>query len=484
MLLPEWFPFHIKKVSYWSRAVMVPLFVLCSLKPRAKNPRAIDIRELFTTPPEKEYRYFPAWSGLNRVFLALDRFGRTLEPLVPGWVRRRAIAKAERWIIERLNGTDGLGGIFPAMVNAHEVLAVLGYSAEHSHRVATKEALRKLLVVNREDAYCQPCVSPIWDTALACLAVREASEDRNDADTRPALDWLRERQLRDEPGDWRDKRPHLRGGGWPFQFANPHYPDIDDTPVVAWALYDADPVRYRDSNERAGEWLVGMQSSNGGFASFDVDNTHDYLNAIPFADHGALLDPSTSDVTARCVAFLSKVEREKYRDAIDTAIRFLRAEQEPDGSWFGRWGTNYLYGTWAVLAGLECAGESLKQLYIRRAVDWLKRIQRSDGGWGEDNESYTDPGKAGQGPRSTSFQTAWAILGLIAADEGHCDAARRGVEYLLRNQRPDALWHDDEFTAPGFPRVFYLEYHGYTRYFPLWALARYRNRIQAGLATI
>ena len=373
-----------------------------------------------------------------------------------------------------------MGAIFPAMVNAHEVLAVLGYPPEHPHRVATKEALRRLLVINRDDAYCQPCVSPIWDTALACLAVREASEDRNEADTRPALDWLRERQLRDEPGDWRDKRLHLRGGGWPFQLANPHYPDIDDTPVVAWALYDADPVRYRQSIERAGEWLVGMQSSNGGFASFDVDNTHDYLNAIPFADHGALLDPPTSDVTARCVAFLSKVDREKYRDAIDTAVRFLRAEQEPDGSWFGRWGTNYLYGTWSVLAGLECAGESPRQLYICRAAEWLKRMQRADGGWGEANESYTDPAKAGQGPRSTSFQTAWAVLGLIAADEGHCDAARRGVEYLLRNQCPDELWHDDEFTAPGFPRVFYLKYHGYTRYFPLWALARYRNRNQAG----
>ena len=314
--------------------------------------------------------------------------------------------------------------------------------------------------------------------------MREASEDRNDADTRPALDWLRERQLRDEPGDWRDKRPNLRGGGWAFQLANPHYPDIDDTPVVAWALYDADPVRYRESIERAGEWLVGMQSSNGGFASFDVDNTHDYLNAIPFADHGALLDPPTSDVTARCVAFLSKVDREKYRDAIDTAIRFLRAEQEPDGSWFGRWGTNYLYGTWSVLAGLEFAGESPQQLYIRRGAEWLKRMQRSDGGWGEDNESYAEPGKAGQGPRSTSFQTAWAVLGLVAADEGHCDAARRGVEYLLRTRRPDELWDDDEFTAPGFPRVFYLKYHGYSRYFPLWALARYRNRNQAGLARV
>ena len=365
---------------------------------------------------------------------------------MPAWVRRRAIAKAERWIIERLNGTDGLGAIFPAMVNAYEVLAVLGYPAEHPHRVATKEALRRLLVVNRDDAYCQPCVSPIWDTALACLAVREASEDRNDADTELALDWLRERQLRDEPGDWRDKRPNLRGGGWPFQLGNPHYPDIDDTPVVAWALYDADPVRYRESIERAGEWLVGMQSSNGGFA------------------------------------FLSKVDREKYRDAIHAAISFLRAEQEPDGSWFGRWGTNYVYGTWSVLAGLECAGESPQQLYIRRAADWLKRMQRSDGGWGEDNESYADPGKTGQDPRSTSFQTAWAVLGLVAADEVHGDATRRGVEYLLRNQQQDALWHDDEFTAPGFPRVFYLKYHGYTRYFPLWALARYRNRNQAGLA--
>jgi len=473
MLLPRWFPFHRSKVSYWSRTVMVPLSILCSLKPKARNSKQVDIRELFTTPPEEEKDYFPIRSRLNHLLLILDSIGRLLEPFIPDTIRQRAVKKAEAWFIERLNGIDGLGAIFPAMVNAHEALACLGYPSDHPYRVITKEALKNLLVIRRESAYCQPCVSPIWDTALACLALQEEGSALAKAYALLGLDWLREWQLFDEPGDWRENHPELQGGGWAFQFINPYYPDLDDAAVVAWAMHLANPERYRESVRRAANWISGMQSKNGGFAAFDADNTHYYLNEIPFADHGALLDPPTSDVSARCATLLSHIGQ--VDEKLAACLDYLRKEQEEDGSWFGRWGTNYIYGTWSVLVALEKAADRPDQPHIQRAVHWLKRIQRPDGGWGEDCDTYFDPKKAGQGYASTSFQTAWAMLGLLAAGEVDSDEVRQGAEYLIRTQQADGLWDDDWFTAPGFPRVFYLKYHGYAKYFPLWALARYRN---------
>jgi squalene-hopene/tetraprenyl-beta-curcumene cyclase len=473
MLLPRWFPFHLSKVSYWSRTVMVPLAVLCSLRARAKNPQRVDIRELFTTPPEKEKNYFPFRSRLNRILLRFERLCKFLEPAIPGFIRRYAMKKAERWIIERLNGTDGLGAIFPAMVNAHEALAWLGYPADHPYRVATKEALGKLLVVDETSAHCQPCLSPVWDTALACLALHQAAGEQKTPEILRALDWLEKRQLLDAPGDWRESRPQLKGGGWPFQFGNDFYPDIDDTAAVGWAMHRIDQERYREALRRAAEWVCGMQSKNGGFAAFDVDNTYYYLNEIPFADHGALLDPPTSDVSGRCMAFLAPLG--KYAAVWKRSLEFLRKEQEKNGSWFGRWGTNYIYGTWSVLAALELAHESTDQLYIRRAVEWLRRLQRTDGGWGEGNDTYFNPEKAGHADSSTAFQTAWAVLALIAAGEVDSPEVARGVEFLLRTQRTHGLWNDPGFTAPGFPRVFFLKYHGYDKFFPLWALARYYN---------
>ncbi len=478
MLLPDWFPFHIYKVSYWSRTVMVPLFVLCTLKPKARNPRGVHIRELFTTPPEQETDWFPVRSPLNRVFNWLDRIGRTVEPLVPGFIRRRAIRAVERWVIERLNGDDGLGAIFPAMVNAHEMLDTLGYEASHPYRRLTRAALDKLIIDDprHEHAYCQPCMSPVWDTGLAVLALQEAGGE--DPACQAALDWLAERQLTDQPGDWQYRRPGLRGGGWPFQYGNSHYPDIDDTPVVAWGMLHADPRRYALNIERAAEWVAGMQSSNGGWASFDVDNTYYYLNEIPFADHGALLDPPTSDVTGRCVTFLSRLDRRHYSSYIERGLAFLYDEQEADGCWFGRWGTNYIYGTWSVLTALDAAGVDPGSDTVRRAVQWLCEVQRADGGWGESNDSYGDPTLRGRARESTPHQTAWALLALLAAGEVASPAVRRGIDWLLDNQQQDGLWSSPDYTAPGFPRVFYLKYHGYTRYFPLWALARYRNLLR------
>jgi squalene-hopene/tetraprenyl-beta-curcumene cyclase len=473
ILLPPWFPFHISKVSYWSRTVVVPLSILCSLKPKAKNPRKIDIRELFTIPPEKEKHYFPVRSRLNRVFLLLDKMGHLIEPLIPKKIRTPAVKKAETWFIERLNGQDGLGAIFPAMVNAYEALACLGYPPNHPYRVTAKNALKNLLIFGDESAYCQPCVSPVWDTALACLALQEEASGMAAENILRALDWLKDLQLVDEAGDWRKTHPERKGGGWPFQYKNDHYPDLDDTAAVAWAMHQTHPKRYQESIQRATEWICGMQSKNGGFASFDADNTCYYLNEIPFADHGALLDPPTSDVSARCAALLALVG--DHDRELKPCLDYLRKEQEQDGSWFGRWGTNYIYGTWSVLAALEKVGDQGVQPNIQRAVHWLKTIQRPDGGWGEDCDTYFHPERAGQGYASTPFQTAWAMLGLMAAGEGDSPEVRRGAQYLLRTQQADGLWEDDWFTAPGFPRVFFLKYHGYTKYFPLWALARYRK---------
>ena len=482
MLLPKWFFFHVTKVSYWSRTVMVPLFILCTVKPKAVNPQKVGIRELFTTPPEEEKKYFPIRSRLNYLFIAFDKMGRAIEPLIPPPMRRRAFKKTENWILERLNGDGGLGAIFPAMVNAVEALECIGYPRDHPKLVLAREALRKLLVVSDDSAYCQPCNSPIWDTGLAALALQEMGVTKTREPVEKALDWLAERQLFDEPGDWREYRPDLKGGGWAFQFRNDYYPDLDDTAVVAFAMWQSGQERYENGIMRAADWICGMQSRNGGFAAFDADNTQYSLNEIPFADHGALLDPPTSDVSARCVMFLAPLckRQERYRPVMDRCIGFLYREQEEDGSWFGRWGTNYIYGTWSVLAGLEQARIDPKNPHIRKAVAWLEKKQQEDGGWGEGNNTYYDPSEPKRNTwRSNAFQTAWALLGLMAAGEADSEALKRGIQYLLARQEEDGLWEDIEFTAPGFPRVFFLKYHGYDKIFPLWALARYHNQLPA-----
>jgi squalene-hopene/tetraprenyl-beta-curcumene cyclase len=479
MFLPRWFPFHLSKVSYWSRTVMVPLFILCSLKAEARNPTRTNIRELFTVPPEQERHYFPIRSKLNRMFLILDSMGRKLEPFIPKWIRQRAIKRAETWFTERLNGIGGLGAIFPAMVNAYEAMDRLGYAPDHPHRVKAKQALKDLLIETEHSAYCQPCVSPVWDTALACLALQELGDKRVEQSVYRALVWLKDRQLLVQPGDWQQTRPHVQGGGWPFQFFNDFYPDLDDTAVVAWAMQQTSHNQFDEVIRRAADWILGMQSKNAGFASFDADNTYYYLNEIPFADHGALLDPPTADVSARCVTLLTRMvgKYAEYQAPLQAGIDYLRNEQESTGCWFGRWGTNYIYGTWSVLVALTEAGVSEHDPCIRRAAKWLKSKQRDDGGWGETNDSYADPSLAGEGERSTSYQTAWALLGLMAAGESNSPEVRKGAEYLLRTQQPDGFWYEPDFSAPGFPRVFYLKYHGYSNYFPLWALIRYRNSL-------
>jgi squalene-hopene/tetraprenyl-beta-curcumene cyclase len=479
MLLPSWFPFHLNKVAYWSRTVMVPLFILCTLKTVAKNPLNIGVAELFTTPPNEERHYFKRDGWLAKAFLALDHVGRLIDPFVPARMRAAAIRKAESWVNARLNGEDGLGAIFPAMVNAVEAMVTLGYAPDDARLLTAKRALQKLLVVTGSSAYCQPCVSPIWDTALACLALQETADEAAHRSAGRALDWLTTKQLLHQPGDWQAKRQGLAGGGWAFQFANDYYPDLDDTAVVAWAMHQArDAQRYSENIVRALDWLVAMQSRDGGFAAFDADNTHYYLNKIPFADHGALLDPPTSDVTARVVTLLCRTQRPQDKVALERALGFLRDEQEADGSWFGRWGTNHIYGTWSVLMALAQAHVSHDDPCVRRAVDWLKSVQNEDGGWGESNDGYA----LGRFVKSAStpYHTAWAMLALLSAGEARTEPLRHAADYLIQHRDPDGLWSHPSFTAPGFPRVFYLKYHGYCAYFPLWALAAYRTLTRRG----
>ncbi|MCF6249641.1 MAG: squalene--hopene cyclase [Methylococcaceae bacterium] len=480
MLLPKWFPFHLDKVSYWSRTVMVPLFILCTFKATAKNPNKVGVRELFLIDPDKEKHYFPERTRLNKFFLALDRLGRVTRRFYPKKLTDLAVEKAVAWFTERLNGEDGLGGIFPAMVNAYETLLLLGYPEDHEHVITARKAIDKLLVINENDAYCQPCLSPVWDTGLAALALQEADKQGNSESLTRAYDWLKSKQLSDQPGDWRVTRPDVEGGGWAFQFENPHYPDVDDTAVVAFAMADSTIPDLDESIHRATRWIVGMQSLNGGYGAFDVDNTYYYLDEIPFADHGALLDPPTADVSARCAMLMAKVAQnhDEYIPALERTIEYIRSEQEHDGSWFGRWGTNYIYGTWSVLLGLEQTNIPKTDPMFTKAVSYLKSVQRHDGGWGEDNKSYYEIEKySGKYHFSTSFQTAWAVLGLMAAGEVNSPEVKSGIEFILSKQQTDGVWDDKCFTAPGFPKVFFLKYHGYDKFFPLWALARYRNEL-------
>jgi squalene-hopene/tetraprenyl-beta-curcumene cyclase len=486
MLLPRWFPFHLAKVSYWARTVLVPLLVLQALKPKPKNPRGGGIAELFAEPPDR----VRAWPGgphqrwpWAQVFGAIDAALQRSEPLFPKGSRRRAVAQAAAFVDQRLNGRDGLGAIFPAMANAVLMYDALGYPPDHPNLVTARQAIDGLLVIREDEAYCQPCLSPVWDTALACHALLEAGGEAAERQARRGLDWLLPRQVLDIRGDWAVQRPDVRPGGWAFQYANPHYPDLDDTAVVVMAmnraqerLPPADAAAFAEPIARGREWIAGLQSRDGGFAAFDADNTAEYLNHIPFADHGALLDPPTADVTARCVSMLAQLgETRDTSPALARATQNLLDSQEADGSWFGRWGMNYIYGTWSALCALNAAGVDRHAPAMRRAVGWLVAIQNEDGGWGEGGESYRLDYAGYKPAPSTASQTAWALLGLMAAGEVDHAAVTRGIAYLSRMQGADGVWPEERFTATGFPRVFYLRYHGYPKFFPLWALARYRN---------
>jgi squalene-hopene/tetraprenyl-beta-curcumene cyclase len=483
MLLPKWFPFHLDKISYWSRTVIVPLLVLMAKKAQARNAKGVRIDELFVEPPQsigpspKAPQQKATWFWF---FRAVDNVLRATEPFFPKRTRRRAFDAAVAWVGERLNGEDGLGAIFPAMANSVMMYDVLGYPESHPQRAIARKSVDKLLAVHEHEAYCQPCVSPIWDTGLVCHALLEAGGGHVETQVKRGLDWLVPKQILDVRGDWIARRPDLRPGGWAFQYANAHYPDVDDTAVVAMAMDRVQSASgakdFEPSLARAREWIVGMQSENGAWGAFDADNEFYYLNNIPFADHGALLDPPTEDVTARCVSMLAQFGETAANSApVQRAVDYLRRVQLADGSWYGRWGMNYIYGTWSVLCALNTAGIDHGAAEMRKAVDWLVAIQNEDGGWGEDGASYKLDYRGYEKAPSTASQTAWALLGLMAAGEVDHLAVARGIKYLTAHQGADGFWDEPRYTATGFPRVFYLRYHGYSKFFPLWAMARYRN---------
>ncbi|MCB8876237.1 squalene--hopene cyclase [Acidisoma silvae] len=475
MGLPQWFPFHLLKVSYWSRTVIVPLLVLMSLKPRARNPREIHVAELFATPPEQvtDWMRGPYRSNWGHLFKAIDTVLQKVDPKVAPARRQKHVDSAVAWVHERLNGEDGLGAIYPAMANSVMMFDVLGYAPDHPDFAIAWKSVQNLVTVKDGEAYCQPCLSPIWDTGLAAHAMAE-SKGLGAAEVEAAANWLLGKQITEVRGDWAEIKPDVPPGGWAFQYNNDHYPDVDDTAVVGMLLHRNGDPAHAQSVARAREWVIGMQSKNGGWGAFDADNNHDFLNHIPFADHGALLDPPTADVTARCVSFLAQLGHAKDLAVIARALDFLRADQEKEGCWFGRWGTNYIYGTWSVLCALNAAGVPQEDPMVARAVAWLMSKQRPEGGWGEDAASFEGAPK-GEYHESLPSQTAWAVLGLMAAGQADHPAVARGIAWLQSVQKPDGEWDEAPYNAVGFPKVFYLRYHGYRLFFPLMAMARYRN---------
>ncbi|HKU64688.1 MAG TPA: squalene--hopene cyclase [Rhizomicrobium sp.] len=475
ILLPRWFPVHLSKMSYWARTVIVPLLVLAALKPIARNPRGIHVPELFVPGvPAASPRAPHQSAGWSLFFGVLDRILK-LVPW-PKTLRARAIEKCRVWTTERLNGEDGLGAIYPAMANSVMMYDVLGYPPDHPDRAIARKSVENLLIVKDSEAYCQPCVSPVWDTALVAHALLETKNARAEDAAERGLEWLKPLQVLDVKGDWAEEKPDVRPGGWAFQYRNDYYPDLDDTAVVVMAM---DRAKTRDGYEeaiaRGAEWVEGMQSRGGGWGAFDADNSYYYLNNIPFADHGALLDPPTEDVSGRCVGMLAQLGAKNDDPRLKAGIDYLVRTQRDDGSWWGRWGVNYIYGTWSALAGLNGAGLVPGHAAMKRGADWLVAIQNPDGGWGENCDSYRLDYKGYEPAPSTASQTAWALLGLMAAGAVDHPAVARGVNYLKATQEPDGLWSQPHYTGGGFPRVFYLNYHGYPKFFPLWALARYRN---------
>lgn len=463
------------EISYWSRTVLMPLLIIFAKRPLKPLEPERGIRELYLTPPGEIKEWFerdPQWLSLRNLFLNLDKLFRVYDAHPLKALRGKALKMAEAWILKRMQGPGGLGAIYPAMANSVLALVSLGYPVDHPVVAKALREIDELIVEDETSLHLQPCFSPIWDTANAIIALVESGLDPAHPALQRAARWLLSRQIAIQ-GDWSMKRPDLPPGGWPFQFENTFYPDNDDTAMVLMALHR---VRLPEGEKEEGiqrglSWLLGMQSKNGGWGSYDADNDKLFLNEIPFADHKALLDPPTSDVTARVVELLGTMGYDASFPPASRALTFLRKEQEPEGCWYGRWGVNYLYGTWSVLSALKAIGEDMGQASVRRAVRWLQDHQNLDGGWGESCQSYEGKAFAGQG-QSTPSQTAWALLTLLAAGEVRSEAAARGIQYLLDHQNEDGSWLEEAFTGTGFPRVFYLRYHMYPVYFPLLALGR------------
>jgi len=500
VLFPNWFYFNIYEISSWSRSILVPLSIIYAKKPFRKLPAEQGIDELFVGGREysnlrlrMDRKKLVSWRNF---FLMVDRAFHVLEAVHIRPLRKLALKKAEKWMLDRLEMSDGLGAIYPAMLNAIVALRCLGYSDDDPQVIRARDEFEKLGIdcPNGSADYAeptfrmQPCMSPVWDTAYAVFALGEAGIPADDPRMVKAADWILSKEVR-HTGDWAVKVKNTQPGGWYFEFNNEFYPDTDDTAQVLLALNKVANPRERlqyDVSQRAIEWLFAMQCKSGGWASFDKDNIKMIFQYIPFADHNAMLDPPTVDITGRILEMLANYGYNRSDKRVERAIQFIFREQEPDGSWFGRWGVNYIYGTFLVLRGLQAIGVDQNEPQVQQGAEWIRMVQNSDGGWGESLNSYDDPNTRGVGI-STPSQTAWAILGLLAAGDNRSDSVAKGIRWLLERQKTDGAWDESLgegknrqaiYTGTGFPRVFYLAYHMYRNYFPLLALTTYQRAMQ------
>ncbi|MEC7640956.1 MAG: squalene--hopene cyclase [Nitrospinota bacterium] len=481
VLMPNRFYFNIYEISSWSRGTVVPLSIVRSLEPVHTLPEGRDVRELFSES-DRDLDFTPAgfpFSSWRNTFICLDKIIKLAGKFPFKPFRKMAMREVEKWILEHQEDEGDWAGIQPAMFNSLLALHLMNYSKNHPACVKGMEAVDRFLLEKEDRLWLQACVSPLWDTAICLNALMDSGISSDHPALVKAGKWILTKQVV-KRGDWQIKNPEAEPGGWAFEFYNEGYPDTDDTAEILLALnrLDIPDVRKKLSEcQRALSWLLNMQSKNGGWGAFDTDNNKEILNEVPFADHKALLDPPTIDVSSRILWVLSQWGFERKHPQVARALKFVKDNQELDGCWFGRWGVNYIYGTFLAMNGLAAMGEDMNQTFSRKAIQWLETHQNEDGGWGETCQSYQEPSLRGRG-NSTASQTAWALLGLIAGGEAKGKTAKRGVEFLLRTQNELGTWWEDEFTGTGFPVHFFIKYHMYQHFFPLMALGRYRQAIE------
>ena len=478
ILLPKWIYFNLYAVSAWSRTMILPLAIVSAYRPVRTLPKEKGISELFNDS-EAANSTVGRLKGLPRswreMFILLDLSLKRYEKTAITPLRPLAIREAEKWLLEHMEGCDGLGAIFPPMVYILIVLRVLGYADDHPVVLKAQKDLRDLFIEEGGTIRIQPCWSPVWDTGIALHALAETDLEPEDSVAKRTTDWLLSKECR-TGSDWMKNCPDCEPSGWYFEFNNPHYPDVDDTAMVTMALKRLGGKPAESAVSRGVNWLLAMQNDDGGWAAFDRTRHRPILEHVPFADHNAIQDPSCPDIAGRTLECLGHCGIPHSHPAVRQAVNFLKETQEKEGCWFGRWGVNYIYGTWQVLTGLNAVGEKMDQRFIRRAADWLRSCQKPDGSWGESCQTYENPELKGRGP-STASQTAWGAMGLLAASGVDDPAVQKAIRWLIDAQNPDGNWDEQWFTGTGFPRVFYLNYHLYRLYFPLMALARFR-RIQ------
>jgi len=483
LLIGKWFHVNFWEMSNWSRAMLVPLAIINHFKPTRPPANGVNLDELYPAgfherdlalPPD------PDKISLRNFFLWLDRLHKFAELFAERGVhpfRKQALKKCEQWMLERFEGSDGLAAIFPAMLNALIALKALGYVDDHPQVKRAEHELKKLEHETEDSVRIEPCFSPVWDTAIVTICLRESGVPENDPRIQRAAEWLMAKEIRFR-GDWIHKNPaKVEPSGWVFEYNNKWNPDVDDTAMVLLALRQVatkDRAQRDECFARGLRWMMTFQCKDGGWAAFDKDCTKNILEKVPFADHNAMLDPECADITARILELLGYEGWDRKHPQIKTALAYVRGQQEEDGSWYGRWGVNYIYGTWQVLRGMRALNLDMNQTWLQRGRAWLESVQHADGGWGERCNTYDDPVFKGQGP-STASQTAWAVMGLCAFDDPDSPALKRGIEYLIKTQNADGSWSEDEITGTGFPKVFYLKYDMYRNAWPLLALATYRQ---------